>query len=173
MALPHDCGKYELLDGELVYMPPTGDDHSVSSVRFIVGLASFVYGHGLGEVFEGQVGFRLTPEILRGNVLSPDVSFVSKARLTGMKQGRNKFLLGAPDFAVEVRSPSETWAFLSRKKDEYFAHGCRLLWIANLRTAEVHVWTPAGKQAVLGEDATLDGADVLPGFTLSVRQIFE
>ena len=165
--------RYELMDGESIIMQPAGGEHGWMRAG-MVGLPwTWNRERNLGRVFEGQTGFRLTPDLERGNVLSPDGAFVPRERLAGMLPDPKKFLLGAPDFACEVLSPRDTYAYMERKKDKHITHGCRLLWLADPLRREVHVWTPAGKQAVLGEDATLDGGDVLPGFTLSVRQIFE
>lgn len=166
--------RYELMDGELIIMQPAGGEHGWMSMG--VGGSLWVWNRErqLGRVFDGQTGFRLTPELERGNVLSPDAAFVSWARLAEMMPDPKKFPLGAPDFTCEVLSPRDTYAYMERKREKYLAHGCRLLWIADPKRREVHVWTPAaGKLAVVGEDGTLDGDDVLPGFTLPVRRIFE
>lgn len=172
MELPEPF-RYELMDGELIIMQPAGGEHGWMSMGMGGPLWAWNHERKLGRVFDGQTGFRLTPDLARGNVLSPDCAFVPHARLATMLPDPKRFLLGAPDFACEVLSPRDTYAYMERKKEKYLAHGCRLLWLADPKRREVHVWTPAGKQAVLGADATLDGGDVLPGFTLPVRQIFE
>jgi Uma2 family endonuclease len=76
MALPRDGYKRELLNGEII-TSPAGFDHGRRIMRFSTVFAAFVYQHNLGEVFDGQTGFRMS----NGDVLNPDISFVSRARM--------------------------------------------------------------------------------------------
>lgn len=172
MGLPRDGYRYELLDGELIKMPAAGLDRGDWSMNISAAVHAFAKERNLGRSFSSQTGFQLGPDLSKGSVLSPDASFVSHVRFAELAPDPTKFLLAAPDFAAEVLSPRDSFAVMERKKDLYFQHGCRLFWIVTPRRREVHVYTPAGKQAVIGEDGILDGGDVLPGFTLAVRQIF-
>jgi len=85
MALPKDGYKRELLDGEIV-MSPAGSEHGRKIMRFSASLLPWVYDHKLGELFDGQTGFRMKS----GDLLSPDISFVSKDRLVGLRIRRKK-----------------------------------------------------------------------------------
>ena len=79
----------------------------------------------------------------------------------------------APDLAVEVLSESNTKAEIDQKLQEYFQSGTRLAWIIDPSTRSVAVYREAGDPArVLTESETLDGEQVLPGFTLSVAELF-
>ena len=68
MALPKDGYKRELLDGEIV-MSPAGSEHGRQIMQFAGTFAHHVYQHRLGEVFDGQTGFRMKSR----DVLSPDI----------------------------------------------------------------------------------------------------
>ncbi len=74
--------------------------------------------------------------------------------------------------AVEVVSRSNTEAEMERKLDDYFHSGVRLVWIADPETRTVRVHTSRNQKTVLGENDTLDGGDVLPGLSISVREWF-
>jgi Uma2 family endonuclease len=156
MALPDD-GKYELIDGELVYMSPAGGRHGAIAVELSMRIRAFAGEHGLGRVFDGQTGFRLA----NGNLRSPDVSFVQGSRLPeGIPSG---FLHLAPDLAIEILSPDDRAADVARKVAEYLSVGVRLLWVIDPETSTAVVYRP-GAAPRSPEAGTLDGEDVLPGF---------
>ena len=56
---------------------------------------------------------------------------------------------------------------------EYLASGCRLVWLVDPRTRTVAVYTSHAKPIVITEKQTLIGGDVLPGFRLPLRKLFE
>src|SRR5690349_4873847 len=101
-ALPKDGHKYELLDGALVSSPGYAN-HGLICARLGALLLKFVDRHELGDVYDSSTGFRLSHDV----VLSPDGSFVSKARLKKILIAPDKFLFGAPDLAIEVLSPGD------------------------------------------------------------------
>src|SRR5438874_8063754 len=79
MQLPKNGYKYELLEGTLI-MSPAGFSHGGICASIIIALGNFVYPRKLGKIYDGQTGFRLTRGFQRKTVLSPDVSFVRRAR---------------------------------------------------------------------------------------------
>src|ERR1043165_5797430 len=103
VALPKEHGKYELVDGELVLMPPAGFEHGDISLEAGMRLRAYVRRKKLGRVVDGQTGFWMKS----GNLRSPDVSFVSKQRLLEMERLPAGLFIGAPDLAVEVLSPDD------------------------------------------------------------------
>ncbi len=78
----------------------------------------------------------------------------------------------APDLAVEVLSPSNTAKEMALKRIDYFAAGVRLVWEVDPRTRTVAAYTGPKRHRVLGEDGTLSGGAVLPGFKVAVRDLF-
>ena len=78
----------------------------------------------------------------------------------------------APDLVVEVLSKGNTPREMNRKLDEYFRAGVRLVWYVDPKRRQVRVFTDREHSVVLGEDDQLEGGDVLPGFTLSIRDWF-
>ncbi len=166
-ALPRDGHKYELLDGELI-MSPVHANHGTICMRLGALLFNFVQPHKLGEVYDSSTGFRLSQELL----LSPDLSFVSKARLRKILIAPDKFLGGAPDLAIEVLSPSERMRQIHRKLDHCFEHGTRLVWLVNWKIEQVHIYTPDGIEALTRPHDVLLGGAVLPGFKCRLSRIF-
>jgi Uma2 family endonuclease len=166
-GLPKDGHKYELLDGKLI-MSPVHANHGVICTRLIILLGTFVQRHKLGEVYDSSTGFRLSETVL----LSPDISFASKARLKKILIAPDKFLYGAPDLAVEVLSPSDRLKEVHRKLDRYFEHGTRAVWWVDWKKEQVHTYTPDSIEALTSLQDVLSGGDVLPGFKCRLRQIF-
>jgi Uma2 family endonuclease len=87
--------------------------------------------------------------------------------------GDPRYLEGAPLLAVEVRSADNTVTHLLRKIDEYFANGCRMAWLILPEDESITVRTASGASSTLVKGETLDGGDVLPGFSLAVEKLFE
>ncbi|MBI2917691.1 MAG: Uma2 family endonuclease [Chloroflexi bacterium] len=161
-------GRYELVRGEVVPMTPPGTVHGAVMMNIGAILRAHVKEHELGLVV-GESGFLLehAPDTVRG----PDVSFVRKARIAagGVPVA---FYPEAPDLAVEVVSPSDTAAELEVKVREYLRNGTAQVWLAYPESRTVHVYNRDGTARWYGEDETLEGADVLPGFSVPVREFF-
>ena len=98
----------------------------------------------------------------------PDLAVVAGSP----NEGDPRFLEGAPLFVVEVASLDETAAQLERKIDEYFANGCRMAWLVLPEDESVTVRTASGVMTLV-KGETLDGGEVLPGFSLEVAKLFE
>jgi len=96
------------------------------------------------------------------------VSFVKQSNITP-SQG---FIYGAPDLAVEIVSPSQKEPQMLAKANEYFHYGTQVVWLVYPRQKTIEVHTP-GKAIKYGLGDTIPGGDLLPGFSLSVSQVFE
>jgi len=162
-----DC-RCELIEGELVEMSPAGREHGAIGGRLAAYAGIFILDQDLGETYTSDTGFRLGPE----TVLQPDVSYVRTERLPTDVDPIG-FLPLAPDWAVEVISPSERPAATQRKIYLYLDAGVQLLWVVYPATRTVTVYTQDQPPRTLTVDDILDGEDLLPGFTLPVRALFE
>jgi Uma2 family endonuclease len=165
MALPDDGRKYELVGGELV-VSPTGFEHGYISLRLSTALMDFVLPRRLGAGADSSTGFRMKS----GNVLSPDISFVRKERLG--KPITKKFFEGAPDLAVEVLSPDDSSKRVREKLAEYFANGTSLAWVVNPANRTVRVYHSPTDSKLLRTGYSLEGGELLPGFSLPLAQLF-
>ena len=163
----HERRLFELVDGVLVEKV-TGYWESVLAVELAGLLRDFLKRRKLGTL-AGEAGMlRLSPGLVR----IPDLSFISHARLAHHRRARAPILPLAPDLAIEVLSEGNTRREMARKVSEYFASGCRLVWLVDPRSRTVAVYTSADKPTVLREEQTLTGGDVLPGFRLPLRKLF-
>jgi Uma2 family endonuclease len=158
----------ELIDGVLVEKA-MGYSESVLTSYLIVLLDSFVRPRNLGLVTAPDG----TVKLWAGRVRIPDVAFFSWDRMPGRKRPPEPIPALAPDLAVEVLSRSNTQAEMRNKREDLFSSGVRLVWEIDPRTRTAHVYTHVDKpDVVLSEAQTLDGGEVLPGFTLSLRDLF-
>jgi Uma2 family endonuclease len=167
--LPDDDMRSELVAGEVIREPPPGPQHGLLAMSLGYHLRRFVEAHPLGRIL-GESGYVLArgPDTVRG----PDVSFISEERWQATADKR-KYFEGAPDLTVEVASPDDSRRQLAEKARSYLAAGARLVWVVwpTRRTVDVH--RPDSLPETLTGSDTLDGGDVLPGFTLPVSRIFE
>lgn len=170
LARPDDGWQYELVKGVLVRMPPSGKRATRIARRLSARLGDYVDEHGLGEVTGEQGGYRLAP----GTDLAPDVGFIRAERLPPLDSPEYDTLAdGAPDLAVEVASPNQWQPGMRKKAGEYLDAGTRLVWIVWPRWRRVDVWRAGDDEpATLTVEDTLDGEDVVPGFTYAVADLF-
>lgn len=164
LRLPDDGRKYELVNGEAKVVP-TNFEHDMIGAIIISYLMQHAKGHG--AVTTGQTGFRM----VGGNIRCPDVSFTIKERLPDGKVPRTMGD-GAPDFCVEIISPSEDLADIQRKLAEYFSSGARLVWHVFPETQSVAVYRSPYEKIVFTSESSLDASDILPGFQCPVADLF-
>jgi Uma2 family endonuclease len=174
-AWPEDGWQYELVGGVLVRMPFSGYEASNMAARLLARLAIFVEDHELGDVTGADGGFRPDPEHPRDTELAPDVAFVRADRLPSRTSPEYaKALRLAPDLAVEVVSPSQSRRDLAAKARLFLSFGTRLVWVVLPKQRQVDVFRIGSDEpsATLGIDDTLDGEDVVPGFSYPVAALF-
>jgi Uma2 family endonuclease len=157
----------ELEDGVIVEMPSSSKLNTVTALRIATFINSYVMSHNLGVVSGADGGYRLSPTRVR----QPDVGFVSQKHSIDLKDGVVFEI--PPDLAVEVVSPTED---VFKKANEYLAAGTRLVWAVYTEDKTVYAMRldERGRLSSQGHsiDDTLLGEDVLPGFSLPVRDIF-
>lgn len=167
MSLPDVAGKYEVVAGELI-VGPTGLRHEMPAARLIGALVPFVQARKLGEVCGSSLGCSMT----NGNLRSPDVSSISMDRIEAPGTRIDQFFQGAPDLCVEVLSPSDSIARVKAKASEYFESGARLVWIIGPAARSALVVRPDHSEQSIAVDGRLDGEEVIPGFQMSLADLF-
>ena len=169
MELPEDGHSYELSRGMLICMSPSSYLPGRVAGRVMVRLFAFVDQRGLGDVGSSDTGFRLAhdPDTVR----APDAWFVSAERVAG-SETLEKFFDGPPDLAVEVLSPSDRFSDVMQKVRDYLEAGTPLTWVFDPRSRVTAIFRPGQPVRFLDEDDTLDGEDILPGFSLPLRDVF-
>ena len=162
----HHC---ELLHGEFSRMTPPGARHGELSAHLAERLRKHVREHDLGRVFV-ETGFLLARN--PDHVRAPDVAFVQEERVP--EQGVPlQYWPGAPDFCVEVVSSNDTYAYVQEKACDWIRYGTRLVVVVEPDRRRVVVHRSDKDVQILSEDDVLDGGDVVPGFELAIRELFQ
>jgi Uma2 family endonuclease len=180
LALPEDAQwQYELVDGRLVRMPASGFEASALAMRLGIVLGTFVLPRHLGMLTGADGTYDLTQPGDPGDTgLVPDVAFVAAGRLPPRgSPAYTKALPLAPDLVAEVVSPSQFRPEMQDKAERYVKAGVRLVWIIWPKYQQVDVWRPDASGvphlgATLKSGESLDGLDVLPGFTYPLADLF-
>ena len=171
-TLPDDTYTYEIVEGELLRMPGSGIEASEIAARLLIAMGIFVQPRNLGRLTTTDGTFDLTrPGDPADTVLVPDAAFVAAGRMTERVTGYGKL---APDLVAEVASPNQYRSEMNAKAKLYIERGVRLAWIIWPASQQVDVWRPTSPTApvtTLGIADSLDGLDVLPGFTLPIRDL--
>ena len=170
LRLPDDGLRHELVYGELRTMAPSGGEHGWVASNAHDSLSPFVRSRQLGHAFAAETGFLLArnPDLVR----APDVAFVRQERVEVVGRVRG-YWPGAPDLAVEVVSPHDRPAEVEEKVGTWLAHGTRMVLAVYPDERLVRVHQPNLPPRELREVDTLDGGDVVPGWTVPVRALFE
>ncbi len=168
LPAPSDGSKHELVRGKIVTMSNPGLRHGEVQVNVAFAIKLFLKSNRHGRVFveSGLITDR-KPDTVRG----PDVSYYSQERLP-----LDKEVIGlhdqAADLCVEVVSPSNTKKELRAKIKEYFFAGVRMVWVVDPEDRSVVALRAPDEGRTLYDEATLDGGDVLPGFSCKVSDLF-
>lgn len=158
----------ELVDGVLVEKVMGRYESAVASA-LIYFLRDYLRHHRLGVLF-GESGFVRT---VTSRIRAPDISFVSRERVQARRLPRERIGVTVPDLAVEVLSRGNTRKEMDNKLREYFAAGTRLVWYIDPAKRTARIYTAPGSVETIGEDGVLSGGDVLPGFKLRLRDLFD
>jgi Uma2 family endonuclease len=170
MALPDDGHRYEIVNGELIDMGNSGALHGYLCSLLLSALMGYVLPKKLGVILDSSTAFKLKS----GNKRSPDIGFFAKERLKGLTELPTGFLEGAPDLVVEVLSPGNTVEEIHDKLVEYFENDTRLAWVIHPSEKYILVYRSAQEpDRLLKSIDTLDGEDVIPGFSFPITNLFQ
>jgi Uma2 family endonuclease len=167
LRMTDDGMRHELIRGELRSMPPAGGEHGYVAGEILGHTREFVRQDQLGFVFAAETGFHIESD--PDTVRAPDVAFVSTERLAGPAKGYPAL---APDLAVEVVSPGDSRREVDAKARYWLRCGSRMVWVVFLSPRSARVYRPGQEAQVLTENDTIDGGDVLPGFSCRVADFF-
>jgi Uma2 family endonuclease len=154
--------------GELIIMPPTGGETGNRNVEIAADFVIWNRQTKLGKVFDSSTCFKLP----NGADRSPDVSWIKQERWdTITPEEKEKFPPIAPDFVLELMSPTDTLKATQEKMQEYMENGVKLGWLINPKTHRVEIYRQGQDVEVLESPITLSGEDILPGFVLNLQLI--
>jgi Uma2 family endonuclease len=156
--------------GELIVMPPAGGETSNRNAELTFQVQAWTRRDQTGVAFDSSGGFKLP----NGATRSPDAAWVRRSRLAGLtREQKQKFLPLCPDFAIELRSPTDNLQAALDKMQEYLDNGAQLGWFLDPLTRRVHVYRPQRPPEILEAPGTVSADPLLPGFVLDLRKIWE
>ena len=164
-TVEHD---YELVLGRLIVRPFSSGRHGVVTADLVYRVGDFVRASALGMAF-AKAGFwiRSDPDTVR----APDFAFVAADRASLIPRAGYARL--APDLVGEVVDHDDRPGEVLAKVADWIGTGTRIAWVIDPERHEAHIYRADGTLSVLGADGSLDGEDVLPGFTCPLREILD
>ena len=165
--LPDDGMHHEIIEGELITLPPPKSGHSEVARRANRALL-VLEDRPLGRVYL-EAGYKLSED--PPTWIQPDVSFLREERAKATDA--DGYFPGAPELAVEVISPSESADDVDRKVELLLAHGSQTVWVIYPRTSKVQVYLANRTSFSRGIHESLYLPDLLPGWELPVAGLFE
>jgi len=159
----------ELVRGRLIVREPPGTWHGAVAAQLTCLLGTFVHHRGLGMVFSQDTGFKIgtNPDTVR----APDVAFVARERVWVIRMRGYAQL--APDLLAEVLSPDDRPGEVLAKVADWLAAGTKIVWVVDPERRDARVYRQDGSLSVFGSDGSLDGEDVLPGFTCPLKDVLD
>jgi len=155
--------------GELIIMPPTGGETGNRNAEIVVDFGIWNRQTKLGKVFDSSTGFKLP----NGADRSPDVAWIKQERWDALTpEQKEKFPPIAPDFVLELMSPSDDLQKVQEKMQEYMDNQVKLGWLIDRKTRRVEIYRLGKEVEVLESPTELSGEDVLPGFILNLQTVF-
>ena len=155
--------------GEIIVMPPTGGETGKRNAEIIIDFGIWNRQTKLGVLFDSSTCFKLP----NGADRSPDVSWIRQDRwdiLTPEEQ--EKFPPIAPDFVLELMSPTDNLKDVQTKMREYMDNQVKLSWLFNRKTRRVEIYRLGQEVEILQDPAQMSGEDILPGFVLDMQIVW-
>lgn len=159
----------ELVDGCIVEKS-MGNESDWLGSEILIRIGIYLREHPFGRVFGAENGIQIWPE-RPNHVRKPDVSFIRNGKLPGNRPVKG-WQREVPDLVVEVVSPNDEVDPFEQKLQDYREAGVPLIWVILPGSQRAQVLTPTTRTDVPA-DGVLDGGEVLPGFTLSLKGLFE
>ena len=170
LNMPDDGFRYELIRGELRKMPPAGHIHGEYALSIGASLQTHAKATGLGKTYAAETGFRLESD--PDHVRAPDAAFVRRDRAEEAREAPG-FFPGPPDVAVEVISPTDRYTEVEEKVADWLAAGTLAVIVVDPRRRTVKVHCSPTDVVALTESDVLSVGEVVPGWQMAVRDIFE
>jgi len=157
-------------EGDLVIMTPAGGETSWRNSELIIALGIWARQDGTGVVFDSSGGFVLP----NGATRAPDAAWVKRSRLASLTpKEKKRFLPLCPDFAIELRSPTDRLKDVQDKMQEYIDNGLKLGWLIDPEEKQVYVYKPHNQVECLKNPSEISGDPILSGFLLDLEQIWQ
>lgn len=160
--------KMEFINGEIFFQSPAKLRHTTSVKSLTNLLNNFVIKNELGYVGTEKMLISLTR-----NDYEPDICFFGKEKAASFSPAQMQF--PAPDFVVEVLSPSTEQHDRETKFQDYAAHGVREYWIVDAEHELIEQYVLEAEEydlLVKSNDGSIESV-VLPDFRIQIRAVFD
>ncbi|MBD2292449.1 Uma2 family endonuclease [Anabaena sphaerica FACHB-251] len=155
--------------GELLIMSPTGGETGKSNSEINADFVIWNRQNKLGVCFDSSTCFKLP----NGANRSPDVAWIKKERWDSLTiEEKTKFPPIAPDFVLELMSPTDSLQETQKKMQEYIDNGVKLGWLINPKRRQVEIYRLGKPIEILTSPSELSGEDILPGFILNMAIVW-
>ncbi len=157
-------------DGDLIIMPGTGGLTGNRNARIIARAVIWAERDASGVTFDSDTIFRLP----NGAKKLPDFSWVKNEKWDSLtSEEKEKIVPFAPDFLIELRSPTDSLTDLQAKMQEYIENGVSLGWLIDPTERRVFIYRPNEKVETLENPVKVSGEPLLKGFTFHLKEIWE
>lgn len=157
-------------NGDIEIMAPTGTETGIKNFELSGNFWAWVKKDSIGIGFDSSTGFRLA----NGAIRAPDLSWMTLKKWNSIpKARRKKFAPVCPDFVVELRSETDELKKLQTKMEEYIENGASLGWLIDAAARKVYVYRPGLGVEILKNPKEVSGGDLLKGFTLKMKEIWD
>ncbi|WP_413168442.1 Uma2 family endonuclease [Capilliphycus salinus ALCB114379] len=155
--------------GELIVMSPTGGETGNKNIEIAGDFVFWNRQNQLGKLFDSSTGFKLP----NGANRSPDIAWIKQSRWDELTpEEKEKFPPIAPDFVLELMSPSDSLTATQAKMQEYMENQVRLGWLIERKNRYVEIYRLGKSVETLNSPRTLSGEEVLPGFILDLQIVW-
>jgi Uma2 family endonuclease len=163
------CRVERLASGEILVMTPSGFENNRREAYVVHALFAWAETDGRGVVFSSNAGFNLSD----GSTLSPDAGWVDSSRIAPLtEEQRERYLPFAPDFVIEILSPSDRLSELDAKMEQWIANGAQLAWRIDPFTRTAAIYSPNSAPVFLERPEIVNGTGPVAGFQLRMDRVW-
>jgi len=162
--------------GDIIIMSPTGGETGKHNLEIAVDLGIWNRQHKLGVCFDSSTCFKLP----NGANRSPDLAWIAQDRWDLLSSQEKEVFPAmaspavgiAPDFVLELMSPSDTLKDSQTKMQEYLENQVKLGWLINRKAKQVEIYRQNQPVEILDCPNILSGEDILPDFFLNLQSVW-
>lgn len=156
-------------NGKIIVIPPTGGETSYRNSDLTAQLHNWARRDKRGCAFDSNAEY-LLPD---GSALSPDASWVKRETLASLtREQKRKFPPVAPDFVIELVSPSDRLSVARKKMQAWISNGVKLGWLLDPDRRTVYIYRPRHEPEKLVAPPVLKGEAPVTGFILDLAEIW-
>ena len=171
LAMPEISCRYELIRGKVIEREFSGMREGSSATTILLRLANYVERNDLGMVIVGNVGYQIEFDL--DHVRAPSISFIKRERLGLVERDFEGYFPAAPDVAIEYATINDSYFYMDNKVQDWLTAGAGMVIVVNVDSKSVAVHHSLRQAVRLMVGDTLDGGDVVPGWSMPVEDIFK